>query len=222
MKKLGATDDPAVKPVAFLYGDYACPHSYLANARLEVLASEASLTIVWRPLAAFDPELSGDWRGLSEDPSDLESCVEALSRDAAQLGLPFRLPASPPSTQQAFQASEFARDCGSGAFRSFHTAVFRAVFSEGLDIGDPLVLARVADQAGIDQIGLAAALEDGRYESSLEEVESEATRYGITSTPTVLLGKWKLVGAAPVDVLRSTLARVSESPQSASTCLEGC
>jgi len=206
------------EPVAFLYGDYACPHSYLANARLELLASEASLTIVWRPLTAFDPELPGDWTGLSQDPAELKTCVEALSRDAAQLGLPFRLPGSPPSTHQALQASEFARDCGPREFHRFHTAVFRAVFSDGFDIGDPGVLARVANQAGIDDTGLAAALDDGRYESALDEVESEAARYGITSTPTVLLGKFKLVGAAPLDVLRSTLSRVSESAEPTSTC----
>ncbi len=206
------------EPVAFLYGDYACPHSYLANARLELLASEASLTIVWRPLSAFDPELPGDWTGLSQDPAELKACVEELSRDAAQLGLPFSLPGSPPSTHQALQASEFARDCGLNEFHRFHTAVFRAVFADGFDIGDSVVLARVAEQAGIDDTGLAAALDDGRYESALDEVESEAARYGITSTPTVLLGRFKLVGAAPLDVLRSTLSRVSEPPESTSTC----
>ena len=217
MKKPGAMADTPAEPVAFLYGDYACPHSYLANARLELLASEAKLTVVWRPLAAFDPDLTSDWLGLSEDPSDLETCIDVLSRDAAQLGLPFRLPGSPPSTNRALQASEFARDCGPREFHRFHGAIFRAVFSDGLDIGDSLVLAKVAEQARIDVTGLGAALEDGRYESALEEVEAEAVRYEITSTPTVLLGKWKLVGAAPLDVLRATLSRVSEFPQSTST-----
>ena len=200
-----------MEPVLFLYGDYACPHSYIADARLELLASEAKVAITWRPLPTFDRESRRDWLVLSEDPSRLESCVEELRRAAAQLGLPFRLPELPPASRPALQASEFARDCGPTEFRRFHRALFRAVFSEELDIGDPLVLAAIAEQTGIDSTGLGAALEDGRYNSTLEEVEAEAARYEITSTPTVLMGKWKLVGAAPLDVLRSTLSLASQS-----------
>lgn len=198
-------------PVAFLYGDYACPHSYLAYSRLRLLASETELTIAWRPLPTFGPEAERDWRWLSEDPSLLQSCVEELGRDAAQLGLPFRLPDRPPATRRALQGGEFARDCGPADFHRFHQAVFRAVFSDGVDVGDPEVLARVADSAGIDSAALEAALDDGRYENVLEEVEAEAARYGITATPTVLIDRYKVVGAAPLDVFRSTLNRASRA-----------
>lgn len=203
--------EPTIQPVAFLYGDYACPYSYLVDARLELLASEAGLTIAWRPLPTFDPESKAGWLGLSKDGSSLESCVEEVGRAAAQLGLPFRLPESPPSTRYALQAAEFARDCGPTEFSRFHRAVFRAVFSDGIDIGDPLVLADIADRAGIDTVALAAALEDSRYGNSLEEAEAEASRYSITSTPTVLIGKFKLIGAAPMEVMRSTLSRAMQS-----------
>ena len=199
-------------PVAFLYGDYACPHSYLAYSRLRLLASETGLTIAWRPLPTYGPEAERDWRWLSEDSSRLQSCVEELGRAAAQLGLSFRLPDRPPATRWALQGGEFARDCGPNHFHRFHQAVFRAVFSDGVDVGDPQVLAQVADSAGIDSAALKAALEDGRYDNVLDEVEAEAARYGITATPTVLIGRYKVVGAAPLDVLRSTLDRAAQSP----------
>ena len=200
-------------PVAFLYGDFACPHSYLACSRLRLLASETRLTIVWRPLPTFEPEAELDWRWLSEDPSRLQSCVEELGRAAAQLGLSFRLPDRPPATRRALLGGEFARDCGPAEFHSFQRALFRAVFSDGLDVGDPRVLAQVVDNAGIDSAALEAALEDGRYDDVLAEVEAEAARYGITATPTVLIGRYKIVGAAPMDVLRSTLKQAAkESP----------
>ncbi len=198
-------------PVAFLYGDYACPHSYLADSRLRLLASETDLTIAWRPLPIYGPEAERDWRLLSEDSSSLSSCVEELGRAAAQLGLSFRLPDRPPATRRALQGGEFARDCGPAEFDRFHRAVFRAVFSDGADVGDPQVLAQVADRAGIDSAALEAALEDGRYDSALEEVEAEAARYGITSTPTVLIGRYQIVGAAPLDVLKSTIDRAAEA-----------
>ena len=46
---------------------------------------------------------------------------------------------------------------------------------------------------------------------SLEEAEAEAARYAIDATPTVLVGKFKLVGSAPIDVLRTTIERATTS-----------
>jgi predicted DsbA family dithiol-disulfide isomerase len=82
------------------------------------------------------------------------------------------------------------------------------VFEEGRDIADAEVLLDLAEDAGIDREGLGAALEDGRYESALDEVEEEARRYAIDATPTLLIDRYKVVGAAPIDVLRSTLERL--------------
>jgi predicted DsbA family dithiol-disulfide isomerase len=82
------------------------------------------------------------------------------------------------------------------------------VFEEGRDISDTEVLLDLAEDAGVDREGLGAALEDGRYEAALGEVEEEAERYAIDATPTLLIGRYKLVGAAPLDVLRSTLEGV--------------
>ena len=181
------------------------------DARLEVLSSEGASSTVWRPLPTHGPGGAEDWRSLGHDRSDFEAIIEELSRSASSLGLPFRLPASPPATRRALQASEFARDCGPADFRRFHRAMFRAVFSDGSDIGDPDVLKRIAGEAGIDVTGLDAALEDGRYDRALTEAEAEAEAYGIVATPTVLIGPYKVVGAAPLEILHDTITRVAGS-----------
>ncbi len=197
-------------PIVYIYGDYACPHTYVMDARLQILSSEGACTTVWRPLPTHGQGGGEDWRSLGGEASDLEETVEDLARSTAGLGLPFRLPARPPETRLALLASEFARDCGSSDFQRFHRAVFRSVFSDASDIGDPEVLEAIADRAGIDLIGLRAALEDGRYERTLTETEAEAATYGISATPTVLIGPYKVVGAAPLDILRNTIARAAD------------
>ncbi|MDH3297227.1 MAG: DsbA family protein [Gemmatimonadota bacterium] len=201
-------------PSVYLYGDYACPFTYVMNARLDLLASEGIVTTVWRPLPTHGPDGAEDWRSLGETSSDLKASVEDVRRAAASLGLPFRLPERPPSTWRALLASEFARDCGQTDFLRFHRAVFRAVFSAVSDIGDADVLADIAEQAGIDLVGLEAALTDRRYESVLHEAESEAEEYGIEATPTVLIGRYKLVGAAPLEVIRNAVVRARQPEES--------
>jgi protein disulfide-isomerase len=200
---------------AFLYGHYACPHTYIAQGRLDLLASEAPVTVVWRPLppaeAAAGGETAGAWHSATEPGIPLAETLQALRRDAAALGLTLSFPAGPPDPRSALQAAEFARDCGAGEFARLHRSLFRAVFVDGRDIAQRDVVIELATDAGIDAEGLNAALNDGRYEQTLREVEAEAARYGIDATPTILLGRFKLVGAAPLDVLGSTLERALEA-----------
>lgn len=191
---------------AFLYGHYACPHTYIAQGRLDLLASEAPLVVVWRPLPpATDAE---GWGAATEPDVPLAETVQALRRDAATLGLTLSLPSAPPDPRLALQASEFARDCGGAEFDRLHRSFFRAVFVDQRDIERRAVILELAEGAGLDTEALGGALDDGRYEETLREVEAEAARYAIDATPTILIGKFKLVGAAPLDVLGSTLERV--------------
>lgn len=203
---------------AFLYGHYACPHTYIAQGRLDLLASEAPVTVTWRPLppagpAAADAAAGDDvgWQVATEPGVPIAETLQGLRRDAAALGLTLSLPATPPDPRPALQAAEFARDCGAAEFARLHRALFRAVFVDGRDIEQRDVLIRLAVDVGLDAEGLGAALDDGRYEQMLRDVEAEAARYQIDATPTILLGRFKLVGAAPLDVLGSTLERALEA-----------
>lgn len=201
----------------FLYGHYACPHTFIAQGRIDVLASEAPVVLGWRPLAPPTGPAERDWSGIAgpgESPSDV---LSALRRDAAALGLTLGPPPSPPDPRLALQAAEFARDCGPGEFDRFHRLLFRTVFEQGGDIAARDLLLELGEQVGLDREGLGAALEDARYESVLDDVEREAARYAIDATPTLLIGRYKLVGAAPLEVLRDTLRRAAEAPGSGDT-----
>lgn len=207
---------------AFLYGHYACPHSYIAQGRLDLLASEAPVRVVWRPLppveesAAAGAELSdaAAWSRAAGDDGSIAATLQSLRRDAAGLGLTLSFPPTPPDPRTALQAAEFARDCGAGEFERLHRAFFRAVFVDERDIEDEAVVLELAESSGLDREGLESALEDARYEQALREVEVEAERYAIEATPTILLGRYKLVGAAPLEVLGETLERALEDAES--------
>ena len=200
----------------FVYFDYSCPYSYLAVTLLEMAASTTTLRVVWRPLeirsgigADDDPTLAP-----GETPSGAEGEGSAdhpdwseLSERAAGLGLPLYRPEKWPATRSALQASEFARDLSEEAHRRLHRAIFRAHFVRGMDIGRVDHLLQLATEEGIDSEALAAALEDGRYLGELARVESEAEQYGIHQTPVFLFGRFKVVGAAPLDVLLEAARR---------------
>jgi predicted DsbA family dithiol-disulfide isomerase len=104
----------------------------------------------------------------------------------------------------ALQAAEFARE--QNLFDPFHTALFAAYFSHGLDIGNIDVLAMITKDAGLDVGAMKQALQDGKYLPGLEAAKEEAAVRGVTGVPAFFIGdKKSVVGAQPLDVFRKAL-----------------
>jgi len=124
------------------------------------------------------------------------------------------------NSRLALEASEFARD--TGQFHAFHRRVFEAYFGEAKDIGDMTVLQGLASELGLDSDGLRVALESGQYRSRLEDGQMEGQRYGVTGTPTIIVNdRYKVVGAQPLDVMRSALREIESKENSGSDAESG-
>ncbi|MDT8436392.1 MAG: DsbA family protein [Gemmatimonadota bacterium] len=181
---------------AWLYGDVACPWSWLAHARLRALEDDGALVTRWRPLR----RARGAAPEVDAPPPD---------RELAELGLACRFPSIEWASDEALCAVEFARDLGPGRERRALEALFRAGLGEGRDLGRRQVLLAACADAGLDAEGLAGALDDDRYGEELEIAEREADGYGIGAVPGVLVGRELLIGAAPAEVLAAAAARAA-------------
>ncbi len=185
---------PADTPVqVFVYFDYVCPYSFLALHLLEAVHSDQPLSVVWRPLETRPAE--ADW--------------DELTERAAALGVALYRPDTAPATRLPLQAAQFARDLGAEAHRRLHQAIFRAHFVRRIDIGRWDNLIQLANEEGIDRQALERALDDGRYLEELSQAEREAERYEISQTPTMLFGRFKVIGAAPLEVVREAARRAA-------------
>ena len=196
----------------FVYFDYICPYSYLVRPLIEAIAAERPLEVVWRPLETR-PEMPADGvPNVGDGPDEIAPEEwERLGEQGLAAGVPLYRPAVIPCTHLTLQASEFARDIGSEAFRRLHEALFRAYFVHNVDIGAREKILEIAATEGLAREALEAALEDGRYADELAAAEREADRYEIKQTPTVFFGRYKVIGAAPIDVLSETARRASAS-----------
>ena len=107
----------------------------------------------------------------------------------------------------ALEASEYARDMG--MFDSFHENMFRAYFTEALDIGNHDVVSSVAKGSGIDADSMMAAIQDGRYRTRLDEARKEGRMIKLTGVPTFIIdGKYKIIGAQPLDVFKEVISKL--------------
>jgi predicted DsbA family dithiol-disulfide isomerase len=127
------------------------------------------------------------------------------------LGLPFEGPSADFDSRDALQALEFARDLGQKVLDQTLDGLFNANFTHLANLGEREELLDVCRELGLDREALELALEDGRYEAELDLAEAEAERYGIEQIPTILVGRSKIVGAAPKEVLATVVCQAFDT-----------
>ncbi len=158
------------------------------------------------------PDTPPEGRPLTElfRAEDIDRMMQHLRIAGAPFGITFMDRPFLSNSRAALQAAEFARE--QGKFRQFHTSIFSAYFSLGLDIGDLSVLSQLGSDAGLDPASLVKAVQTGKYLPALEEARQEAGMLGVTGVPTFFFDDNKsVVGAQPLDVFRKALRSASQN-----------
>jgi predicted DsbA family dithiol-disulfide isomerase len=125
---------------------------------------------------------------------------------AEKLGVYMKLPTvSPyPYTNLAFQGLEFAKDQGKGD--EYNDAVFRAFFQQSRNIGRVDVLSDITKEVGLDPEQFRDALERGAYRDRVQQLLQTAyERIRVTAVPTMIIGRQRLEGLYPEDIIRQVI-----------------
>jgi len=195
-----------------MFSDFICPFCYIGFETVRKLKPEFDLDIAWRgfqihpdwpaegmPAAEFRREMSPETRRA------IWTRIQAM---AEEVGCSMKPPELLTNSRPALEAAEFAAEIGKG--EEFEERVYRAYFSEGLNIGQPGVVADLAADVGIDRAELGGAIASNRYAMRIKNNAMSANQKGISGVPTFLIGDWPLVGAQSEDAMRRVLQRASE------------
>jgi predicted DsbA family dithiol-disulfide isomerase len=88
--------------------------------------------------------------------------------------------------------------------------LFHAYFEEGLDIGAPEILTRLAAEAELEAAGVEQALAGADSLEAVVDLEEQGRRMGIQGVPFfVLLGKYGVSGAQPPEYWREALPKIA-------------
>ncbi|EMA39930.1 DsbA family oxidoreductase [Halococcus hamelinensis] len=193
-----------------MYADYVCPFCYLGEASLEQYRSgrDEPLDVEWHPFdlrsgkRGPDGEIDTDADDGKDDDyyAQARENVERLQEEY-DVEMSHSL-ATDVDSKPAQQAALFVRERHPEQFEAFHEAVFDALWQDERDIGDPDVLADLADDLDIPTDDLRAALDDAERESALEERFAEAQQVGVTGVPTFAYDGYAARGAVPPEHLR--------------------
>ena len=121
----------------------------------------------------------------------------------ASFGQPAMDAPLPSSSIPALTAAKCAERQGEEPFERFHERLFTALFRDGLDIGRPDVLRRLARETALDLARFEADYVGEAYEAVLRDCAEGAAWFGVSGLPTVILNeKLSLVGAVPTERYR--------------------
>ena len=186
--------------------DYGSPFSYLANALLPDLARRRGATLVHRPMLLGGVFKATGNRSPIAEPIDAKRAYAgaALRRTAEHFGIEIGSnPHFPIDTLRLMRTAVAAQR--EGVFDAFHAAVFPAFWIEGLDLGDPAVVARVLDAAGVHAATLAELATTDDVKAELRANTDEAVARGAFGAPTLFVGDRMFFGVDHLPYLERLL-----------------
>ncbi len=146
---------------------------------------------------------------LGYSPERWARMMENLSRMGKDEGIAFAARTLTANSHLALLLGEAAKGLPPGMFEALSERLFGAYFTEGRDIGDAVVLRRIATEAGIPGETVYRAWSDPLYEEQLSLQAEAASRIGIAAVPTFIFAKETIVeGAVPTDMLREIARKV--------------
>ena len=183
----------------------------MGERRLALLGGEFDVRVERRFLE-IHPETPPEGRPVSElgyPPEQWARMTENLERMGKAEGIVFSERTFTTNSHKALLLAEAAKEEGPEVFEALNEGLFRAYFTGGRNIGDPLVLREVAAAAGVPPGLIDQAWSDATYEERLAGDHAAAAGIGIAAVPTFIVdGRWIIEGAVPVEMLREAARKV--------------
>lgn len=204
-----------------ILSDPICPWCFIGKTNLDRALAEAGnpFEIAWHPF-----QLNPDMPRTGMDRAEYletkfggrERAVSVYSRideaaRAAGLVIDWGAIRRTPNTLDAHRLIHWAAPAR--LQNEVVDGLFRAYFAEGRDIGDPGILADIANDAGMDRDVVLRLLAGPNDEAEIRERDAHARARGVQAVPTFIVADHHVVpGAQPPDLWKSVIREVSGAP----------
>lgn len=200
--------------------DVMCPWCYVGKKHLEkaiAITSELDVEVHWRPfqLDATLPALGKDRQQYLLDKfgddkaSDMYQQLVEKGKDCA-IDFRFDLIKKSPNTMNAHRLLKWAGDENSALQNALVEILFELYFVKGKNIGEPDVLTKAANDAGLNLPDIKEKLAGDTDVDAISETIAQAQKMGVTGVPCFIVElKHGIAGAHPPDAIAQTLRQVA-------------
>lgn len=208
-----------------MWSDFSCPFCYIGKHHLkkalESFSGKDDVEIILRSFE-LDPSAPKNSRDnihthLSEkydmSMQEAKEMTAHITQQAEHAGLDFHFDALiPTNTFDAHRLMHYAATQGKMDVMS--EILFKALFTDSVNLADKEILLNLAEQAGLDRQEAADVLDSERYADRVREDEILANQLKVTSVPFFVFdNKYAVSGAQPVSVFSDVLAKVKEEAE---------
>jgi predicted DsbA family dithiol-disulfide isomerase len=204
--------------------DIACPWCAIGLAALEQalarLDGEVQAELHFQPFE-LNPQMPPEGEDTIEHltrkygitPEQCEHNAEAIRLRGEAVGFTFGR-GKRRRIYNTFDAHRLLHWAGlEGRQRALKHALLRAYFTEGENPSDPVLLARVAGDVGLDAARARAILASDEFAAEVRERERYYLDQGIHAVPAVIIDERRLIqGGQPVEVFERALRQLSGVP----------
>lgn len=192
----------SAKIIEFLF-DFGSPATYLAHTQMPRLAADTGARVDYVPML-----LGGVFKATgNQSPMAVPAKGRWMGRDlarwAGRYGVPFAFnPHFPVNTLTLMRGAVAVQARQPERFMPYVDAVFRAMWVEPVDLGDPAVLASTLQAAGFDPHELLAMVGDAEVKARLIANTEAAVARGVFGAPTFFVGSEMYFGQDRLDFVR--------------------
>lgn len=205
-----------------LVSDVVCPWCYLGKARLELaiaeVQDEVGIDINWRPYQ-LNPDIPAEGvdhhKYLAEKLGGEDSVKQGHERLTAfgkEVGINFDFAAITigPNTLDAHRLMHWAMMEGREIQDTVATALFKANFEQGRNVGDHAVLLDIAEKSGLDVKVIENLLKSDADKDTVHAEIAAAKDMGVSGVPFFIIDQqYAVSGAQTPDVLANAFREIA-------------
>ncbi|TLP74590.1 2-hydroxychromene-2-carboxylate isomerase [Pseudomonas nitroreducens] len=194
------------KSVEF-YFDFGSPTSYLAYTQLPAICAEAGAGLVYRPVLLGGVfQATGNTSPIAIPAKGRYTMIDML-RFARRYGVPLKMnPYFPINTLTLMRAATGVQLRQPERFEALLACVFKGMWVDALNLGDPAVLGPLLAEAGFDPQALLALTAEQEVKDALKANTEAAIKRGMFGAPTMFVGSEMFFGQDRLDFVREALA----------------
>ena len=193
------------KTLEFFF-DFGSPNAYLAYTQLPALLERTGARLAWRPML-----LGGVFKATNNQAPGMTPCepkrrhmLVDMQRFVDHYGIEFRFNAAFPVNTITLMRGAMAL-IDDARFASYVDTVFRAMWVDNIDLGDPAALQATLTAAGFDWHELAECVADPAVKNALREATEDAVAQGIFGAPSFIVDGELFFGQDRLDFVERAL-----------------
>ena len=193
------------KSVEF-YFDLGSPTSYLAYTQLPKICAETGAELVYRPVLLGGVfQATGNASPIAVPAKGRYTLID-MTRFARRYGVPMKMnPHFPINTLTLMRAATGIQLRQPERFEALLACVFKGMWVDALNLGDPAVLGPLLAEAGFDPQELLALTAEQDVKDALKANTEAAIKRGMFGAPTFFVGNEMFFGQDRLDFVREAL-----------------